>query len=109
MLSNPIRYRFAVLLLWAAMVLVANPVLHAFCHDHFHSVEHLDESIADVRWAEQDLCPYCDAVPQFVQPALVDASIAPAIIQQDIEPALTHYPDLRLRLSTRLRAPPNLT
>ena len=106
MSTNPIRYRFAVLLLGAAMALVANPVLHAFSHDHVHSSEDVLERVADIQWNEQDICPYCDAVSQFVEPPITEASIVPVVLQRDSDSFVVLYPDLRLRLSTRLRAPP---
>ena len=73
MITNPTRYRFAVLLLVAATALVANPVLHAFSHDHHDYVdcsEHVEEQGADTQWTVQELCPYCDAVSQYVETPL---------------------------------------
>gem|GEM_PF-1500388 len=107
--TNPIRYRFAVLLLGAAIALLLNPVLHAFSHnhhDHFGSSEHVEDHISDIQWTLPDLCPYCDAVSQFVEPPATEASIVPVVLQWDNQPFIVLYPDLRLRLSTRLRAPP---
>ena len=101
-----IRYRFAVLLLGAAMALVANPVLHAFSHEHSDHLEDVRELVSDIEWSEQDVCPYCDAVSQFVEPPVTEASPAPLVELWDSESLATFYPDLRLRLYTRLRAPP---
>ena len=108
MISTPIRYRYAVLLLWAALALVTNPVLHAFSHDHVDEFGNGHAHIADLHWAEQDLCPYCDAVSQVVVPPATDVSIVPVRLPGRIEPTAPLYPDLRLRVSTRLRAPPVL-
>jgi len=108
MITNPIRYRFAVLLLVAAIALVANPVLHAFSHDHFDCSEHVEEQGSGTQWAAQELCPYCDAVSQYVEPPITEASIASVILLGYSESFVILYPDIRLRLSTRLRAPPFL-
>ena len=59
MSSMLIRYRYAALLLWATMAMVANPILHSIRNDH---VEHITEHVNDTHWSTQDLCPYCDAV-----------------------------------------------
>ncbi len=104
--SPPIQYRFATLLLWAALALVLNPVLHAFSHDHHEEVEDSTEHLAVFHSAEDELCPYCDAVTQLVAPATTDASLVPALLPGSIEPTTVLHPDLRLRLPTRLRAPP---
>ena len=109
MILNPIRYRFAILLLGAASALVANPVLHAFSHDHhdhFACSDHVEEQGADVQGAVQELCPYCDAVSQYVEPPTTEASNISVVLLGDSESLVILYPDLRLRLSTRLRAPP---
>ena len=106
MTSNPIRYRYAVLLIWAAVALVGNPVLHAFSHDHAGHLEGPIERVADIQWTEQDLCPYCDAVSQFIEPSGTAFSSVPEVFERDRANFVTLYPDLRLRLSTRLRAPP---
>ena len=109
MTSNPIRYRIAVLLIWAAITLVANPVLHALSHQHVDCTEDVKESNTVIQWSEQDLCPFCDAVSQFGEPPVTDASFVPLVLQWNIKPDVIHHPDLRLSLSTRLRAPPFLT
>lgn len=106
MTSSQIRYRFALLLYMAAMALVTNPVLHAFSHDHTEDRGEATEQVADVEWAEEDLCPYCDAVSQVIVPPVTTASIAPALLSVSVEPSAILYPDLRLRIPTRLRAPP---
>lgn len=108
MTSNPIRYRFAVLLIWAAMALVTNPVWHALSHNHVDDPQHVSECDSDTQWAVQDLCPYCDAVTQFVELPMTGVSIVPVVLQRDLDAFAIQYPDLRLRLSTRLRAPPYL-
>ncbi|MEM8487107.1 MAG: hypothetical protein AAF564_16255 [Bacteroidota bacterium] len=105
---SPIRSRFAVLLLWAALALVTNPVLHAFSHDHHDDLADITERVVDAHWAEQELCPYCDAVSQVVAPPLTEASIVPVAFPERIEPVASLYLDLRLRVSARLRAPPFL-
>ena len=106
--SKPIRYCFAILLIGAAMAVVVNPVLHAFSHNHFDDPEDVKECVDDIQWTEQDLCPYCDAVSQYVEPPITEALYESVILQRDSEPVVFLYPDLRLRLSTRLRAPPYL-
>ena len=103
---NPIRYRFAILLLLAAVALVTNPVLHAFSHDHFHHDDHDAAHDADVQWTAEELCPYCDAVSSVVEAPAPKTSVAPALLQGQVEATSILYPDLRLRFSTRLRAPP---
>ena len=62
MTSKVIRYRYAMLLLWASMALVSNPLWHAISHDHS---DHGDEAVVDIFWVGEDLCPHCDAVSQF--------------------------------------------
>ena len=108
MIPNPIRYRFAKLLIWAAMALVMNPVLHSLSHNHLHFPEGDKECVSDIHWVEQELCPHCDAVSQFVEPHIIEASFVPVVLQEEIEAFGILCPDLRLRLSTRLRAPPSL-
>ena len=106
MTSSRIRYRFALLLIGAAMALVVNPVLHAFSHDHVDHPEDSTESVADLQWTEQDLCPYCEAVSQYMEPPVTKVSNMPVVLQRDNDAIVILYADRRLRLSKRLRAPP---
>lgn len=106
MASTLIRYCNTVLLAWAVMALVLNPVLHAFSHDHFDHPEDVTESVSGIQWTGQGLCPYCDAVSQFVEPPTTETTNDPVVFQWSIESFVILYPDLRLLLSTRLRAPP---
>ena len=104
MISNPVRYRCAVLLLWAALFMVVNPVWHAISHDHID--HHQEPSDSDTRWVQEDFCPHCDAVSQ-----VFDLPTASDVIMSWFPGAqLTAYvsfnADLRFLLSTRLRAPP---
>ena len=103
------RYRCALLLAWAAIALVINPVWHVAGHcfsDHHHdeAVEHT----GDIQWTKDDLCPYCDAVTQFVGvPVTVESKVA-LIRLEDFFLVYALYSDHRFRISTRLRAPPIL-
>ena len=108
MTANPIRHHCAILLIGAAMALVVNPVLHAFSHDHFGFPVHVKEFATGFQWTEQDLCPYCDAVSQFIKPSIAEASIGQMVLLRNSDFSAVLYPNVRLRLSTRLRAPPFL-
>ena len=109
MSSNLTRYRFAVLLIVAAMVLMTNPVLHALGHNHILDHGDTTERAYDTQWEEQELCPYCSAISHV-------ASTPPESITSFINrvnedsPLLFGIidPDLRFDLATRLRAPPFL-
>lgn len=107
-MANLIRYRSAVLLIGAALALVTNPVWHAVGHlVSDHASEHM-EHVLDVRWAEDDLCPYCDAVSQVSDTPTTAIHHAQLIPVEDIVPVEGHYADLSLLQSARLRAPPIL-
>jgi len=107
-MPNSIRYRNAILLLWVAMALVTNPVWHAACHlSSDHHSEH-PEHTAHHQWVAEDVCPYCDAVSQCAEVPEVTTLDVQWMRVGDIMPLEVDYADLRLLLSTRLRAPPVL-
>ena len=108
MISHTIRYRYAILLLWAVLALVTNPVWHAIGHNHSDAPTDAAEHVSDTHWAEEDICPFCDAVTHHVAPANAVIAIAPAVFCGELNTFSDRYVDLRLRLSTRLRAPPYL-
>jgi len=107
-MSNLIRYRHALLLLLTTVVLVTNPVWHAAAHlISDHSSEHT-EHVLDEQLAEEDLCPFCDAVSQVAAAPAIERLYVQLVPVGDIVPVKGHHADLRLLLSTRLRAPPIL-
>ena len=108
-MSRLIRYRFALLLLIAAMSLVTNPVWHATAHlISDHSCKHTKQ-VFDVKWAEADLCPYCDAVSPVAEAVATKPFKRPLVRVGEITPLEGDLVDLRLLISTRLRAPPVLS
>ncbi|MFK7844806.1 MAG: hypothetical protein AB8G77_05845 [Rhodothermales bacterium] len=108
MIPHSIRYRYAVLLLWAVLALVSNPVLHAIGHAHTDELVDPTEHVSDTTWSAEDLCPFCDAISHHVASANTEIAIPPAVFFAKLSVVSNAYPDLRLRLSTRLRAPPAL-
>ena len=108
-MSNLIRYRYAWLLLLITVVLVTNPVWHATAHlISDHSSEHT-EHVFDEQWAEEDRCRFCDADSQIADAPSIARLSTQLVPVGDIVPVKGHDADLRLLLSTRLRAPPALT
>ena len=103
--TRKIPYRYAMLLCFAALVLVMNPVWHAIAHSHFDQPFET-EQVSDTNWAAADLCPYCDAVPQQIAPIGLQSNIVPADFYSELKETDDLYHDLRLRVSKRLRAPP---
>ena len=111
MTSNSIQYRYAKLLLWAAVALVLNPVWHALGHsisDHHSHEHHGEHHGTSIQWTMQDLCPYCDAVAQFAVSSEGDANVGILALLWNIEPSGVVYTAPSLFLSIRPRAPPFL-
>lgn len=108
MIPHSIRYRYAVLLFWAVLALVSNPVLHAIGHGHSDQSGDNTEHVSDTTWSVEDLCPYCDAISHHAASVNTQTAIAPAVFFAKLSVVSYACPDLRLRLSTRLRAPPVL-
>lgn len=101
-----IRYRYAVLLLLASLALVSNPLWHAISHIHFgHNGDDM-EIVADTHWAEEDLCPYCDAVSQFVKAPASSSPEADWIRVGVISPVDNYDIHTYQFWPSRLRAPP---
>ena len=106
MSTRMIQYRFAALLRLAVLVLVMNPVLHAFGHNHFDESGDVVDFVSHSHWTSDDVCPFCDAVFQQAASTNTDVDIVPAAFYSQLDPETDLYTDLRLRSSTRLRAPP---
>lgn len=108
MTSNVIRYHNAVVLLWAALALVTNPVLHGMSHGHLENHGDPTESTEKVQWTEQDVCPYCDAVSSLAELPNTEVHKQPLVLLWRIEPLGVHLANQYHLRSTRLRAPPVL-
>ena len=107
-MRNKIRYRSAVLLIGAAMAMVTNPVWHAAVHlVSDHPVETTGQ-LTDIRWMEQDLCPYCDGVSQYFEGPAETSSILKWVQLDEIIPSEGIYDTFAHRYAFRLRAPPVL-
>ena len=105
-MPKTIRYRYAMLLAWAA--LATNPVWHVASH---LLSEHLSDEIAhvsDTQWTEQDLCPSCDATAPLAEAAITANPIADVVWQGDVVLIASTYAELQPHFYTRLRAPPVL-
>ena len=96
------------LLFWAAFALATNPVWHAISHCDLDCHEEGTEVVSFIDGGEHHLCPYCEAVSQFADTTPNKVSFVFDELHEEAKFALLLYPDLRFRLSTRLRAPPVL-
>ncbi len=103
-----IRNHYLVLLIWAATAMVMNPVWDAvlhYCEDCHH--EEVDV-VSFVEDDEEHPCPYCDAVSHFADTASTESVFVLTDLHEQSASISILYPDLRLRISSRLRAPPTL-
>lgn len=108
-MSKSVQHRYVMLLTWAVMALVLNPVWHAMGHslsDHHSTV--LDNEF-EVHWEEEELCLYCDAISHHADVPQFEASIGQFAQIGDIEPQSLVYADQRRLVYSRLRAPPVLS
>ena len=111
-MTKSIRYRYALLLMWAAVALVTNPVWHAAGHlfsEHAsdHTFDHTDHAF-DTQWVQEDVCLYCDGVSQVADAPTLTTLYTQFIRVGNILPLKGQDADLSPLLTTRLRAPPVL-
>ncbi len=108
MTPTSIRHRYVILLAWAALALVTNPVWHAVGHTFSDHHSEATGHLCDVQWTEQDLCPYCDAVSHFAEMPDTEVRTGLLVHLWTIESHIFLPTDRRHLFSTRLRAPPVL-
>lgn len=113
MYSSLVRYRFAMLLLWAALVLATNPVWHAIGHTydeasgpHSSHNEGASEHGFENSASDEDLCVYCEGTFQSTEATDVDVPARDFVYYQQLIVLDTGYLCPNSFLNIKLRAPP---
>lgn len=108
-MPNSKRYRLALLLLWVAGLLIANPIWHALDHIMEDHTEERDEDVSGSSWSAEAHCLLCNAVTPLVETPV--SAVEPVSVYHVSIVRITENSciDCHLSRSFQLRAPPVLS